>query len=300
MNFISLGEVLWDVVGEAEHLGGAPLNFAAHAAKLGHDPYLVSAVGTDERGNRALSRIRALGLSTEYIHSLPNYPTGYVGVTLHDGGQPCFTIHRPAAYDFTELAPDQLKQLALTTPAWVYLGTLAQTSSIVRSTTSRLIGAVPSAKVFYDVNLRKGCYNREVVSGLLSSATVTKLNDMEIATLENLLGEMHHKSIEDFCRKWASRFGWEAVCVTRGDKGCALLLGPDYVEFPAYSIRVGDTIGAGDAFAAGLVHALSAGWDAKRAAEFANRLGALVASRAGAIPLWSLQELESFPRQSGL
>src|SRR5919108_3848375 len=138
MNFISLGEVLWDVVGEAEHLGGAPLNFAAHAAKLGHDPYLVSAVGTDERGNRALSRIRALGLSTEYIHSLPNYPTGYVGVTLHDGGQPCFTIHRPAAYDFTELAPDQLKQLALTTPAWVYLGTLAQTSSIVRSTTSRL------------------------------------------------------------------------------------------------------------------------------------------------------------------
>ena len=86
MNFISLGEVLWDVVGEAEHLGGAPLNFAAHVAKLGHSSYLVSTVGTDERGNRALHRIRALGLSTEYIRSLPDYPTGYVSVTLHDGG----------------------------------------------------------------------------------------------------------------------------------------------------------------------------------------------------------------------
>lgn len=70
MKFISLGEVLWDVVGEAEHLGGAPLNFAAHAAKLGHGSYLVSAVGRDERGIRALNRIQALGLSTEYIRSL--------------------------------------------------------------------------------------------------------------------------------------------------------------------------------------------------------------------------------------
>ena len=298
MNLISLGEVLWDVVGEAEHLGGAPLNFATHAAKLGHGSYLVSAVGTDERGKRALNQIRALGMSTEYIRSLPDRATGHVSVTLHDGGQPCFTIHRPAAYDFAELASSQLEQLALTAPDWIYFGTLAQTSSIVRSTTSLLINAVPSAKCFYDVNLRIGCYNREVVSDLLSSATVTKLNDLETGMLENLLGDIHHKNLEDFCRKYAGRFGWEAVCVTCGDKGCALLLGSDFIESPAYPVRVTDAIGAGDAFAAGLVHGLSAGWDAKRTADFANRLGALVASRAGAMPAWSLHELESFPRQS--
>src|SRR5712691_9100585 len=240
MNLISLGEVLWDVVGEAEHLGGAPLNFATHAAKLGHGSYLVSAVGTDERGKRALNQIRALGMSTEYIRSLPDRATGHVSVTLHDGGQPCFTIHRPAAYDFAELASSQLEQLALTAPDWIYFGTLAQTSSIVRSTTSLLINAVPSAKCFYDVNLRIGCYNREVVSDLLSSATVTKLNDLETGMLENLLGDIHHKNLEDFCRKYTGRFGWEAVCVTCGDKGCALLLGSDFIESPAYPVRVTD------------------------------------------------------------
>jgi fructokinase len=300
MNLISVGEVLWDVIGETEHLGGAPLNFAAHAARLGHGSYLISAVGTDERGKRAISQIRALGLDTEYIRSLPDHPTGYVSVSLDHGGQPCFTIHRPAAYDFVELTASQLEQLVRTKPGWVYFGTLAQTSSIVRSTTSRVIEAVPSAKRFYDVNLRTGCYNREVVFHLLSFATVAKLNDLEIGLLENLLGDIHHNRIEDFCRKCVLRFGWEAACVTRGEKGCALLLGDDYVESAAYPVRVLDAIGAGDAFAAGLVHALSAGWDAPRAADFANRLGALVASRAGAIPAWSLQEAETLPRQSVL
>jgi fructokinase len=300
VNFVSVGEVLWDVVGEAEHLGGAPLNFSAHAAKLGHGAYLVSAVGTDQRGSRALSQIRALGLTTEFIPALPEYPTGYVTVTLDDGGQPCFTIHRPAAYDFAELAPGQLEQLARVAPSWVYFGTLAQTSRIVRSTTASVLAAVPHAKRFYDVNLRPNSYNREVVSYLLSSATVAKLNEEEIGVLENLLGDSRHNSIEDFCRQWASRFGWEAACVTRGQKGCALLLGAEYVESPAYSIAVVDAIGAGDAFAAGLIHALSSGWDAERAADFANRLGALIASRAGAIPAWNLREIDTFPLQSAL
>jgi fructokinase len=294
LNFISIGEVLWDVVGEAEHLGGAPLNFSAHAAKLGHGAYLVSAVGADPRGRKALSHIRALGLTTDFIPTLPEYPTGYVSVTLHDGGQPCFTIHRPAAYDFAQLAPGQLEQLARLAPSWIYFGTLAQTNSVVRSTTSGVIAAAPRAKRFYDVNLRANSYDREVVSHLLASATLTKLNDVEIGILENLLGDPHHKSIEEFCRKWAARFGWEAACVTRGDKGCALLLGSDYVESPAYPITVVDAIGAGDAFAAGLMHALSSGWDAKRSADFANRLGALIASRTGAIPAWNLRELDAF------
>ena len=54
MRIVSIGEVLWDVIGGSEYLGGAPLNFAAHAHKLGHEVYLLSAVGEDERGKRAL------------------------------------------------------------------------------------------------------------------------------------------------------------------------------------------------------------------------------------------------------
>jgi fructokinase len=64
---ISIGEVLWDVFGEEAHLGGAPFNFAAQLQRLGHEVSFVSAIGEDERGDRILARMSAMGLSTEYV-----------------------------------------------------------------------------------------------------------------------------------------------------------------------------------------------------------------------------------------
>jgi fructokinase len=51
-------------------------------------------------------------------------------------------------------------------------------------------------------------------------------------------------------------------------------------------------VGAGDAFAAAFLHGIDQGWSAARTGDFANRLGALVVSRAGAVPEWSLEELK--------
>ena len=76
MRIVSIGEILWDVIGQSEYLGGAPLNFAAHARKLGHEVYLVSAVGEDERGQRARDAIRQLGIADEFVQVVPDKPTG--------------------------------------------------------------------------------------------------------------------------------------------------------------------------------------------------------------------------------
>src|SRR6516162_7059843 len=70
VRIVSVGEILWDVIGETEYLGGAPLNFAAHAQKLGHEVYPLSAVGNDVRGHKALELLRGLGMSTEHIQVL--------------------------------------------------------------------------------------------------------------------------------------------------------------------------------------------------------------------------------------
>ena len=55
-----------------------------------------------------------------------------------------------------------------------------------------------------------------------------------------------------------------------------------------------DTVGAGDAFAAAFLHGLGAGWPTPKVADFANRVGALVASRRGAIPDWTIAEANAF------
>lgn len=53
MTIVSMGEILWDVFKDSEMLGGASLNFAAHAGRLGHRLIFVSAVGDDEHGQVA-------------------------------------------------------------------------------------------------------------------------------------------------------------------------------------------------------------------------------------------------------
>ncbi len=56
MRIVSIGEILWDVLPSGDHLGGAPFNFAIQAQRLGHDVRLISAVGNDDRGIKALDR----------------------------------------------------------------------------------------------------------------------------------------------------------------------------------------------------------------------------------------------------
>ena len=295
MNVISIGEVLWDVVGSAEHLGGAPFNFAVHLAALGHNIFFISAVGTDERGKRVLERISGMSLSPRFVRVLKEHPTGIVTVTLDQQGQPQFVIHRPAAYDFLELTESELAQVVSCSPEWIYFGTLLQMSPQARKVTTQILDANPRARRFYDVNLRANCYDASLVGDLMSRASVVKLNEQEVAEIARLAGG-EARSLEEFCRSYSRRFDWEAVCVTCGADGCVLLIGEQYVTAKGYPVEVVDTVGAGDAFAAAFVHGFGAGWPASEIADFANRVGAIVASRRGAIPKWSLEEVHSLRR----
>jgi fructokinase len=290
MNILSIGEVLWDVFGDREHLGGAAFNFAAHAKILGHSVCFISAIGEDARGRRVIEKMEAMGLPTRFVRQIKDHPTGIVTVRLDASGQPHFTIHRPAAYDFPGLSDGDLRELSSHRPDWIYFGTLFQMSAKAKALTLKVIGANPQARRLYDVNLRENCYEASLVNELMSLATAVKLNDDEVDMIQSMLGWSYH-SLEDFCRGTAREFGWEAVCVTRGEAGCVLLAGDNYVEAEGYEVRVADTVGAGDAFAAAFLHGLGERWPAQKVADFANRVGALVASRPGGTPSWTVEEV---------
>ena len=292
MKIVSIGEVLWDVIGDKEHLGGATFNFSAHARKLGHEVYFVSAVGRDERGDRVLECMAQMELSRRFVRRTDKYPTGIASVTLNDSGQPAFRIERPAAYDFPLLTEADLKELLSPAPDWIYYGTLHQMSSQAREVTNTLLGAKCGTRRFYDINLRPSCYEAQLVRDLMAQSTVVKLNDEEVPAVDQMCGQTH-STLEEFCRGYATELGWEAVCVTRGRKGCALLIGDEFVEAAGYSVAVVDTVGAGDAFAAAFLHGLGSGWPVRQVADFANRVGALIASRPGAVPPWTSDEVKA-------
>jgi fructokinase len=131
----------------------------------------------------------------------------------------------------------------------------------------------------------------------MSQASIVKMNDEEVVKISEMFG-YPEQSLESFSRYCAGRFGWEAVCITRGPRGCALLIGEEFIEAPGYAVRIADTVGAGDAFAAAFIHGLSSGWPTRRIADFANRVGALIASRHGALPEWTIAEVESLNPKS--
>lgn len=284
MQLASLGEILWDLIDGKELLGGATFNFSVQLSRLGHNVSFVSAVGDDERGRRALEAATRLGLSTKFIRTVNDAPTGTVSVTVDERGQPSYVLHRPAAYDFAELPSLSID------PDWIYHGTLQLIEPRMLALLHDLIDRYPEARRFYDINLRKNSYTAPPVMELLQLADVVKLNDDELARVQQMAGTSQ-RSIESVCREYASRFDWAAVCVTRGDRGCAILKGSEYVELSGVPVSVADTVGAGDAFAAAFLHGLDAGWPPAKIGAFANRLGALVASRPGGVPEWSLNEL---------
>jgi fructokinase len=292
MKILSIGAILWDVFHESELIGGAPLNFSAHASKLGHEVLLVSAIGNDARGKRALERLAELGLSPRFVRSVQGVATGTVTVSLDENGNPSYRIHRPAAYDFPYLAGADLEAISSERPEWIYYGTLEQLSPSVRELTQMLIARNPFAERFYDVNLRKDSYRSDLVLELMYEASVVKLNEQEVQTLMEMF-KTPFKSTEEFCRVYSREFGWKGVCVTRGEQGCGVFLRDRYIECPTRRVNVVDTVGAGDAFAAAFVHGMSAEWPIEKVADFANRLGALVVTQRGAVPDWTLSELGS-------
>jgi fructokinase len=286
-----IGEVLWDVFPDGERLGGAPLNFCANLQRLGNTATLLSAVGQDPRGALALKRMEELGLSTKRVRVEEGLPTGVAIIGTTDRGEPSFVIPRPAAFDMVSTQPGILEEIEAGAVDWLYFGTLSQTQNTIEQFTTELAGSSPRVRCFYDMNLRAEQWNLALVQRLSHRATVLKLNESEAETLYAVT-QANDKdfTLEKFCRLWSATYNIPVVCVTLGAAGCCLYDRGAIHLIPGFSVKVCDTVGSGDAFAAAFLHGYHRGWPIVDIARFANALGALVASRAGATPDWSIQE----------
>jgi fructokinase len=148
----------------------------------------------------------------------------------------------------------------------------------------------------FDVNLRAPFLSSEAVQESLELATVLKMNDDEAPQVLTLLGlpapqglPSQRESTSSVLRLAAERLLEEfpslrMVAVTRGCHGSLLVTREEWHEHPGISVRVADTIGAGDAFTAAMTHYLLRGADLATLNEAGNRWGAWVASQSGAMP----------------
>lgn len=281
MIVVGLGEILWDCFPDERRPGGAPANVAFHASQLGFRGVLCSRVGTDELGNEFLDFAQSRGLATDWVQRDPQHPTGRATVSVGPGGHAKFEFLDDAAWDHLEL--DERAARLVHGARAVCFGTLAQRSEDSRRAIHALLEQESSdCFIVYDVNLRQKFYERSWIEASLQRATAVKLNDDEIRVLSELLDLP--QPADEFAQAVIDRYHVHNVCVTRGAKGVYVQGLHESVDVAGAQVDVVDTVGAGDAFTAAFIAGHLWHWPLKATTEFANRVGALVASRPGAMP----------------
>jgi fructokinase len=285
------GELLWDILPSGPVLGGAPANGCFRLQTLGHAAVLVSRVGDDEIGKKALEILENNGVNISYVQVDKTVPTGTVDVTLSPEGNASYVINRGVAYDQIELTP-ALKALAPQVAA-ICFGTLIQRTPVSRNTLMRILDAAPQAVKILDINLRKDCYSLETVSESLKRADIVKLNDSEAEVLASML-DIPIPNLRSFADALMSRFDIKVCLITKGANGVFGRSQTEECDLPGIQVKVADTIGSGDAFNAAFIHAYLEGHSLVDCCTAGNRLGALVASRQGGMSVVSSQEIADF------
>lgn len=300
---VGLGELIWDLLPAGKQLGGAPTNFAYISRLLGNETTVASRVGNDDLGDEALEKLQRMGISTSHIQIDRQHPTGTVRVRVDEHGEALFEVNEGSAWDYLELTSGW-EELASTADVTCF-GTLGQRNAQARQTILNFLKLTrEDALRVFDVNLRHSFFTPEMLRESLELATIVKLSNEELSTVDGMLGlnqsgdkagalrenkeeafdSLSENAQEALAGKLIATFDLELVAITRGANGSLLVTNSEALTHPGFQVQVKDTIGAGDAFTAALAHHYLRRAPLKVISEAANRMGAWITTQSGATP----------------
>lgn len=288
-----LGEALIDLVPvagdggvRAAQFGGAPANVAVGLARLGVPTWFAGGIGGDGFARVLEARLRAAGVGLD-LCVRSGLPTA---LAVADPGRDGTGYH----FHLQETATFRLPDLSARVAGFgaVYVGGLAavvdQGAEAVRATARAaaehsFLVVDPNVRLDRTLDPERG---RSALRELCRLAHVVKASDED---LERLWPETDP---EETCRALAD--GGRLVVMTRGARGStAYTEAAPPISVPAAPVEVVNTIGAGDAFVAGLLSAMAAegaftGRPAPQVARdmlaFASEVAASVCAHAGTEP----------------
>ena len=282
-SIVGIGEALWDVLPESKKIGGAPANFAYHVSQFGLNSCVVSAVGDDPLGAQILDNFKEKGLRN--IMAVVPYPTGTVQVEIDQVGVPQYVIKENVAWDNIPFTPE-LEELAHNTCA-VCFGSLAQRNVVSRDTINRFIDAMPQDEdnlIVFDVNLRQGFFNKEILDQSMRRCNVLKINDEELITISRMLG-CPGTDLQSKCWILFGRYNLKMLILTCGVNGSYIFTSGNMSFLATPQVEVADTVGAGDSFTAAFVSSILKGLPVAEAHRKAVEVSAFVCTQNGAMPV---------------
>ena len=260
---LTYGEIIFDLVQGKPYLGGAPLNFAWFVNQLGGEATLISAVGNDVLGSKAVSIIENYGIDSHIHFSKESTGTAIVN---SDGK---FNITYPAAWNHIEIPELEAGLYDL-----LYVGTLAQTSSFNRGKLPALLTS-SNTRIFLDLNLRHPLYSKEIIFNSLQMADIVKVNLEEWQEIKSFISMKDPFAFMNY-------FNLSHLAITMGYEGARFFFdGQEFLYRPNKMTEI-DPTGAGDAFSAGFAMGILLGIPAMNVLKVGCQAGAAVAGHKGA------------------
>ncbi len=289
-------------------VGGSITNSSVILAKLGIKTGLLSKIGTDPFGNFAIYFLHKTGIDTSGIIQDPCIDTPLAIAKINKSGVAKYTFHKNSPKD--SVVPIKTTPKALLNSCKIFhTGSSYSYQKETFEETLKFIKYLKKRNVFisYDPNIRPGNITNKVsvknrVLKLLKIADLAKLSEID---LEYLTGQK--KPLRGL--KTLKKLVKCKLILTLGSKGSVHLTGEPYgspvrwtmVKIPAFKVKIADTIGAGDAFTAGLIYKLIKQGRAKFFSNmksnmtFASAVSALICTQKGAnLGLKNIKQVNSF------
>lgn len=265
-------------------LAGAEGNVSIGLARLGHRVRWVGRVGTDPLGDLVRSQLRAENVDVGHVVQDPDRPTGLMIVEARTADLARVEYRRRDSAA-SALSPDDLQgalddgarclHLTGITPA---LSGTARAATLHAARTARAAGVLVSL----DVNHRSRLWSRSEASGALRElvryADVVVASDDELPLLTTAAADEHDEAVAVAA---LLDDGARLVAVKRGAAGASVFTAEGRHDRDALAVTAVDTMGAGDAFTAGLLSGLLDGLAPPQALGRAVTLGAFAVSTEG-------------------
>jgi 5-dehydro-2-deoxygluconokinase len=286
-----------DITGFDAAVGGSPTNIAMGASRLGLSTAAFTAVGDDAVGDFVLRYLRDMGVDVKYVAVKSGRRTSLALLGLNPPERYPLTFYRedPADIHLTSddaagLPFDDMKAVLLSGDVFSR-GTTPDAARRVAET-----AAHRGLTIYMDLDLRPSEWHTPHAFGLNLRpilpwidvligteeefftllapepgpvAIGAKVTEVDRALLENLVGVLLDTGTV------------ATVVMKRGAAGATVLTADGRIDVPGFVVEPVNTVGAGDAFAAGLITRRTAGDDWYQSARFANACGAIVVTCYG-------------------
>ncbi len=282
------------------YVGGCPTNVSVGTRRLGLRSALLTAVGEDQVGDFVLGFLDTEGVETRFIPRKPGRRTSAVVLTIQPPDRFPLTFYRDNCADIALTVDDVTAAPVGDSRVLFVTGTgLSREPSLTATHFAAEAARASGTDVVLDLDYRPDQWPDARTYGAAVRALAAGAA-LALGTEEEVMAAGDGSTLDAALARLMAT-GVPRVVVKRGPRGCTLFEpGRTPYDVAPFPVDVLNTLGAGDAFASGLLYAWLQGWPLERAMRFGNATGAIVVTRHGcANDMPTTAEVEAFVAARG-